>query len=221
MNLNIAEYKTLVFDCDGVVLNSNKVKTDAFYNAALDYGEKAASSLVEYHIANGGISRYKKFTYFLEHIVRDFSDSALEQLLTKYASCVHSGLLSCDIAPGLGNLRKNTPNSKWLIVSGGDQQELREIFEQRDIHKWFDGGIFGSPDNKEVILSREIEKGNISKPALFLGDSKYDYQAAKSANLDFVFLTNWSEVRDYQSWVNKNNLCSLNSIGCLATYETK
>lgn len=221
MNLNIAEYKTLVFDCDGVVLNSNKVKTDAFYNAALDYGEKAASSLVEYHIANGGISRYKKFTYFLEHIVRDFSDSALEQLLTKYASCVRSGLLSCDIAPGLGNLRKNTPNSKWLIVSGGDQQELREIFEQRDIHKWFDGGIFGSPDNKELILSREIEKGNISKPALFLGDSKYDYQAAKSANLDFVFLTNWSEVRDYQSWVNKNNLCSLNSIDCLATYETK
>src|SRR5690606_26753436 len=99
-------------------------------------------------------------TYFLENIVQVFSDSALEQLLTKYASYVRSGLLSCDIAPGLGDLRKKTPNSKWLIVSGGDQQELRDIFEQRGIHTWFDGGIFGSPDNKELILSRELEKGN-------------------------------------------------------------
>lgn len=220
MKLNITEYNTLVFDCDGVVLNSNKVKTDAFYKAALDYGEKAASSLVEYHIENGGISRYRKFTYFLENIVGGFSESALEQLLTKYASFVRTGLLSCDIAPRLGELRQKLPTSKWLIVSGGDQQELRDVFEQRGIHKWFDGGIFGSPDSKEVILSREIEKANISNPALFLGDSKYDYQAAKSANLDFVFLTKWSEVQDYQSWLEKNNLCSLNSIASIITDES-
>lgn len=35
---------------------------------------------------------------------------------------------------------------------------------------------------------------SLSVPALFLGDSKYDYQAASAAGLDFVFLSGWSEV---------------------------
>lgn len=215
MKLNIAAYKTLVFDCDGVVLNSNKVKTDAFYKAALPYGEEAANALIEYHLENGGISRYKKFAYFLESIVQEFSDSALERLLFDYSYFVRAGILTCDIASSLGKLREKTSDSTWLIVSGGDQNELRDIFEQRDIFSLFDGGIFGSPDNKETILTREINNGNILKPALFLGDSKYDYNAAKFAKLDFIFLTKWSEVKDYETWIRENNLQSLGSIDCL------
>ena len=42
MNFLITDYASLVFDCDGVVLNSNKVKTEAFYQAVLPYGEAAA-----------------------------------------------------------------------------------------------------------------------------------------------------------------------------------
>ncbi len=52
MNLN--HYQTLIFDCDGVILNSNQVKTQAFYKATLSYGEAAAESLVNYHIQHGG-----------------------------------------------------------------------------------------------------------------------------------------------------------------------
>ena len=66
---DIREYLTLVFDCDGVLLDSNKVKTDAFYKSALPYGENAANELVSYHKENGGISRYIKFEYFLDSIL--------------------------------------------------------------------------------------------------------------------------------------------------------
>jgi len=55
------EYQTLVFDCDGVVLNSNKIKTQAFYEAAKHFGHESAQALVDYPVANGGISRYAKF----------------------------------------------------------------------------------------------------------------------------------------------------------------
>lgn len=199
------DYKTLVFDCDGVVLNSNKVKTDAFYQAALSYGEQAAQALVEYHVANGGVSRYKKFAYFLNTLVPqhavEISGSTLEELLDAYASHVLQGLLTCDIAEGIHELRKNTPNTNWLIVSGGDQAELRHVFAERGLAEYFNGGIFGSPDTKDEILEREINNGNIQQPALFLGDSKYDYQAASGAGLDFVFLTGWTEVEGWQNWL--------------------
>ena len=192
--MNLLKYKTLVFDCDGVVLDSNKVKTDAFYKVALPYGEKAAQVLVDYHIANGGISRYKKFQYFLREIVNETDrDHGTEQLLGAFACEVRKGLLTCGVAQGLQELRKQTRNANWLIVSGGDQAELKEIFNKRALASLFDGGIFGSPDTKDQILTREINNFNIKKPAVFLGDSKYDLEAAKRAGLDFIFVSSWSE----------------------------
>lgn len=206
--VSVTDYTTLVFDCDGVVLDSNKVKTEAFYQATLPYGEAAAQAMVDYHVANGGVSRYKKFAYFLEQIAPNIVPSYAEQqgpnleaLLQAYAGYVREGLLSCEVAPGLEALREQTPDARWLIVSGGDQAELRDVFAQRGIAEWFDGGIFGSPDTKDEILARELASGNIQQPALFLGDSKYDYQAASAAGLDFVFLSDWSEVEDWQHWV--------------------
>ncbi|ELJ8486933.1 HAD family hydrolase [Vibrio cholerae] len=198
--MNLTQYQTLVFDCDGVVLNSNKVKTDAFFKAALPYGEAAAHKLVDYHVSRGGISRYKKFEWFVQQVVVGKSGPDLSQLLEAYANEVRHGLLTCEIASGLAELRANTQHCNWLIVSGGDQQELREVFAERGIAELFDGGIFGSPDSKESILDRELATENIKQPALFLGDSKYDYQAAQTAGLDFIFLSQWSEVKDYQTW---------------------
>ncbi|ERT18523.1 HAD family hydrolase [Pseudomonas putida SJ3] len=213
---NLGDYATLVFDCDGVLLDSNKVKTQAFYQAALPYGEMAAQALADHHVANGGVSRYKKFSYFLEHIVAQHVEGpTLEQLLHRYAEHVRSGLLSCDIASGIRELRAKTPNTRWLIVSGGDQTELREVFAQRKLAEMFDGGIFGSPDAKEEILAREQRNSNIVSPALFIGDSKYDFKAARESNLDFLFLSDWSEVKNWQQWCHENNIYALGNISSL------
>ena len=119
---------------------------------------------------------------------------------------VQEGLLSCKIATGLKELRYQTQQSRWLVVSGGDQKELHSIFAQRNLNSFFDGGIFGSPDTKDHILARELNSGNIQFPALFLGDSKYDYQAANQAGIDFVFISGWSEITGYQQWCKDNNL---------------
>lgn len=194
--MNIQRYHTLIFDCDGVVLNSNKVKTEAFYQAALPYGKAAAQQLVDYHVARGGISRYEKFEWFVQHVVAGHKGPGLDQLLAAYAEEVRQGLLQCDIAEGLVSLRELTSHARWLIVSGGDQAELRYIFAVRELTDLFDGGIFGSPDNKHDILAREFAVGNIQNPALFLGDSKYDFEAAKKSSLDFAYISGWSEWSD-------------------------
>lgn len=201
-NYALADYKTIIFDCDGVVLDSNKVKTRAFYLAALSHGEGYAQELVDYHKANGGVSRYKKFRYFLDHIVGDFNDTELAALLDKYAVYVKDGLLSCGIAPKLIELREQTKESNWMIVSGGDQGELRQVFKQRSLCDLFDAGIYGSPDSKETILAREIDPSK--KTAVFLGDSKYDYAAASGADLDFIFVSDWSEVAEWEKWTEVN-----------------
>lgn len=212
----LTEYCSLVFDCDGVVLNSNHVKTEAFYQAALPYGEAAAQALVDYHVANGGISRYRKFDYLLGHILGlPSTPESLNALLTRYAALVHDGLRSCAVAPGLHTLRAQLPSANWLIVSGGDQEELREVFAVRELSALFDGGIYGSPDAKDMILARELGRGNIRMPALFLGDSRFDHQCATAAGVDFVFLSGWSEFKGWPEYFLANPVAVRESLSAL------
>ncbi|MDP2548530.1 MULTISPECIES: HAD family hydrolase [unclassified Oceanobacter] len=210
--LDITQYQTLVFDCDGVLLNSNKIKSQAFYKATKHFGHESAQAFVDYHMQNGGISRYAKVKYFIKEILKqEFDETLYQDLLARFARAVKDGLMACDIAEGLSELKTKT-KSTWFVVSGGDQNELREVFSARDLEKYFDGGIFGSPDSKDIILAREISAHNITNPALFLGDSKYDYQAASLANIDFVFLHQWTEVDDWEVFCKTNGLKSVSSL---------
>lgn len=207
MKREIRKYETIIFDCDGVILNSNKVKTSAFYQAAKEFGVKEAEALVEYHIANGGISRYKKLEYFITDIMGKSFDKELHKyLLERFSEEVTQSLLRCEIAQGLDDLKNHTPKSTWMVVSGGDQEELRKIFSIRGLDDYFSGGIYGSPDDKKIILSREIERGNIKTPALFIGDSKYDHTCSQEAEIDFVFLSFWTEVESWELWCLEKNI---------------
>jgi phosphoglycolate phosphatase-like HAD superfamily hydrolase len=199
----LTKYKTLLFDCDGVVLNSNEVKTSAFYNTALPYGVDAAQALVNYHVNQGGISRYKKFEWFIKNVVDESHVPDFEKLLNMYASEVRQGLLNCEVVNGLVQIRHKFRDTNWMIVSGGDQKELREVFEKRELLKLFDGGIYGSPASKHDILSREISNGTIRKPAVFFGDSKYDFEVAQEADIDFIFVSGWSEWKESDLFIRK------------------
>ena len=212
MNLN--DYDTLVFDCDGVILNSNRIKTDAFRHAALPYGEDAAERLVTYHLANGGVSRHHKISYFLDELVPDGAGPSRDELLEAYAHHTRSGLLTCEVAPALAHLREKSV-AKWAIVSGGAQDELRSVFTTRGLADFFDAGIYGSPDPKELILQRELAVGTICRPALFLGDSRYDHVAASGAGFDFIFISGWTEFSDWREYCAENRIPHVPSLSDL------
>jgi phosphoglycolate phosphatase-like HAD superfamily hydrolase len=224
LKIDIRKYKSIVFDCDGVVLDSNVVKTTAYFRTAKNLGatDAQAQALVEYHVNLGGISRYHKFDYYLREILlQPVTESAIQALLDEFSKELETGLMQCDLAKGLFELRAATPNANWLIISGGDQQEIRTLFKKRKIDRLFDGGLFGSPDNKDEVLGREIANGNIQFPALFLGDSKYDFEAANRAGLDFIFLSDWTEVPDWQVYCAANKLSILRNIAQLVSLSGK
>ena len=123
-----------MFDCDGVVLNSNKIKTKAFFDVAKKYGIEFAQDLKDYHVQNGGVSRYQKFEYFLSEILqKSVVKSEMQALLDDFDLEIKKSLMVCDIVSGLDFLRKISSHANWLIVSGGDQSELREIFSKREL----------------------------------------------------------------------------------------
>jgi phosphoglycolate phosphatase-like HAD superfamily hydrolase len=198
--IDFNKYHTIIFDCDGVILNSNFQKIEAYRNTALIYGSTKAQAeeLVNHHIKLTGISRYVKFKYFLREIMEaKVTDVAMNQLVDILNKQVVNLLKDCDVASGMERLKLKTKNTSWMVASGGDQDELRFLFKEKNITSFFEGGIYGSPTSKHQIVEKKLED-KIFLPALFLGDSLYDIQTAKKYNLDFVFIYGWTDLKKWQ-----------------------
>ena len=185
------------------------------YRSALGYGEENAGRLVTYHTRNGGIGRDVKFRWFLREVIgtNECLDERVAELKREYSKNLWSGLLTCEEAPGireiLFGLRKE--GVSLFVVSGADQDELREILNKRHLAQMFDG-IYGAPDTKDEILARQIKAGAINKPSIFLGDSRYDNDASRRAGFDFVFIYGWTDLADWQSFVAESKIVAVKSI---------
>lgn len=213
---NLEKYSALIFDCDGVVLNSNQIKSYAFYETTKSLGSKEANELVDYHISNGGISRYLKFQYFLEEISPESSKfCTIESLLNEYSKLVKSLLLKSEFNQSLYKLWNKYGKIPWLIVSGGDQKELRDLFRDRNKDKYFQGGIYGSPKDK-ISHFRELVSSNfIHYPLIYFGDSKYDYLAAKECDIDFCFVSQWTEFKEWKEFCISHSINHIENFDAL------
>jgi len=172
--------------------------------------------MVKYHINYGGISRYKKIDFFLENYLKNQKKEYIKDLKTdllkNFSEIVKKKLVKSEVCQNLELLKLKTKNSKWLIVSGGDEKELNYTFKSKKISSLFDGGIYGSPSNKYEIIENEIKNGNIIQPAIYFGDSKLDYEVAKFFNFSFAFVYQWTEFDNWKSFFNdKKNVMIINS----------
>jgi len=214
--MELTNYKTWFFDCDGVLLDSNQLKSEAFYEVALPYGEENAHALVEYNKRLGGITRFEKFKYFFETILQKKTfEKELENALNNFSALVCEKLINCQETSGVRDFLDCLPiNSKKYVVSGGAQAELRVVFKELGLDTYFNG-IYGSPDSKETIMSNRVRSAGIEYPAVFIGDSRYDYEVAWQFDLDFIFMTNYTEFKGWKLYFVDKDVVITKNLTCL------
>lgn len=216
--LNIATKRKIFFDCDGVITNSNHIKTEAFIKLFENYDEKLVSEFIDYHKINGGISREVKINHFFSCILpRNGVKSDLSEVseyVQRYGEILWSRIVSVEIVRGLSDLRELTAKSRWFVISGGSESELNKLFELRGIKTYFDGGIYGNPRSKKEII-RSISKNQDIANSVFLGDSYYDFEVASEFNMDFIFVSNWTEMSEWKGFVKENKLKTISSLAML------
>ena len=205
-------YSHLFFDCDGVILNSNKIKTDAFYKLALNFGELQAQKLVNHHLENGGISRYEKIKFFQKNILKNTNIKLYQELVDNYGKILKEKLIKAEISKGVFKIKQFFPNSKITVVSGSDQNELRWLFKEKRIDHLFNNGIFGSPKNKIEILEEIFSGFKGEEKSIFIGDSKYDFEVSKFFKIDFVFISEWSDLSDWTKFARINKIKTFRDI---------
>ena len=181
-------YQYIIFDFDGVLVESNEIRFNGFRKLFRDYPKGQVEQLVNYSKANGGVSRYKKIEFFFNTIRKEpISSKSVNHWANQFSELVTQDILEARPVEGsLEFLEKYFNQFDFAIVSGSDQKELREVCKGRGIDSFFKI-ILGSPiekkDNIATLLSDFKWERNKS---LYVGDSNNDLEAAKANNIDFI-----------------------------------
>jgi HAD superfamily hydrolase (TIGR01549 family) len=193
--IDLSPYAYVVFDCDGVILDSNPLKTHAFALALEGEPEKYVAEMIAYHKSKGGVSRYKKFLHYFQKInPHQDVEKKIQVAISKFAGIVQKGLMECDYIPGVVDFI-NDVKEKGLplfVVSGSDEIELKEVFSKRKIDSLF-CAIYGSPPTKTENMKKVKSQVGAQTKGLFFGDSRSDMEAAEGFGLDFIFVSVASE----------------------------
>lgn len=197
-----------VFDMDGVLLASNRIKSAAFYAAGALYGDGAGEWFRDFHQRAGSISRRARVERFLEWVSTSRGAELLvepdaeevERVLAAIAGHIGDGYLTCAEVPGVSAYLARLPDSA-IVVSGVEQADLGAILAARGLVSQFDG-IYGG--DKHEILQRLVSEGSIPLPAVYYGDTLDDYEAATASGMDFVLVTCDAEW-DWRPWVVRHS----------------
>ena len=180
--------KAVIFDFDGVLVESVDVKTEAFAELFQGYGPKVIQQVVDYHLANGGVSRFEKFKYYHREILRQpLSEAKLNELCQQFSSIVVEQIINAPfVYDAAAFLNKNYTKYDLFVVSATPQDEIEDIVRRRGMSFYFKG-VFGSPHEKD-LLTLEILNFNGYKPSqvVFVGDAMSDYEAAQKTRCHFI-----------------------------------
>lgn len=185
--------KTILFDFDGVILDSMKIKGDGFAELFKNYPEAAIKQLESYHYANGGISRFEKIRYFFNTILgKPVSYTAVNALAHQFGEIIAQKLFDKKnlIADTMQFIEKNYQKYHLYIVSGAEQNELKALCHVFKIDHFFQG-IYGSPTHKAILVKNILECYNyVLKDTILIGDSINDYEAAVKNSIGFYGYNN-------------------------------
>ena len=180
--------RAVVFDFDGVILDSVGVKTKAFARLFEDKGAAVVQQVVAYHLAHGGISRFRKFAHIYANILGEpLSEAESQRLGENFTSLAFAEILRADWIPGaLEFLRDYHKRYLFFVASGTPEQELQQIIRHRELEPYFIGA-FGSPTNKTQILNNIAADNRLkSSEMVFVGDTMTDFQAAQESGINFI-----------------------------------
>ena len=204
---SVYKFPHVIFDCDGVLLDSNEIKRRAIYQAAIEFvSHTVASDFTKYFCELNGVPRLTKaVAFFSDHILA-------KHVIDKYSLFLEEGAFP---EPTLGarELLESIYDTGITVsvLSGGEQKEVRKFLKAAGLEMYCHN-IRGGPLDKQENLDHLPSTTN----ALYVGDSEVDFGLAKSNDLEFIFISQYSQVSGVERFISGNNVRS-----CLNLKELK
>ena len=180
--------KNIIFDFDGVILDSIPIKTEAFRKLFYEFSQAEVDELIVFHIKNGGMSRYKKIEYFFTEILnKKIENKDIIKYAEKYSKITKIELAQKKylIEDTLLFIKQNFHKYNLHIASGADEKDLKYICQELDLEEYF-LSINGSPEIKSNIVNNILVNYKYEKhETVLIGDSINDYEASNANQIKF------------------------------------
>lgn len=190
--------KSIIWDFDGVIAQSNEIRKNGFINVLrnVDFSEESIQDLIEYHEANGGLSRFNKFDYYFRKYGFADDEEFLEGMVQLYADAYSEevkNLFNKDtLDKKIIDYIKSKKDIEHHIVSGSYDMELKFICNKLGISNLF-STINGSNRHVSPEINQKIETIKEIRfvfdydfdEVSMVGDSVNDYEAARENKIPF------------------------------------
>lgn len=186
----------VVFDFDGVLVDSNAVKRRAYRDifASAAGSEAVVEAVLESNIQD---DRFGVIRSILEGLNRDGRGppGRLELLVAEYgdrynAICEEHAATCAEIPGASAALARLARRHPLYVISATPEEPLRRIVKRRSWNGYF-RDVLGRPRTKSENLARVMRaEGLEGSQIVFVGDGRRDLDAAREAGCRFVGVRN-------------------------------
>jgi phosphoglycolate phosphatase-like HAD superfamily hydrolase len=180
--------KDIIFwDFDGVVKDSIEIKSQAFEQLFLPYGEELAIRVRLHHESNGGLSRFEKIPLYLSWITDKPCPLKISHMCSKYSQLVRQSVIDSPWVNGVREyLKLNYKNQLFILLTATPQDEIEDILLRIDLYDCF-MDILGAPKTKDLSMRLILDTYRRSPDkALMIGDSEIDFLASQANSVPFL-----------------------------------
>ncbi len=185
--------KNILFDFDGVILDSMPTREYGFRKIFEDFNAADVDKLLVYHNANGGFSRFVKIRYFFEEVLKQgISDEKVQEYAESFSKIMKLALVDKKylITETVDFIIENQGKYNFHIVSGSEHFELNFLCKQLGLKDYFID-INGSPTpKKELVGNLMLQYQYETNDTILIGDAVNDYDAAIINNIRFYGYNN-------------------------------
>lgn len=191
--------EAIIFDFDGVIVDSNHLKRDSYYTIfsqikdskeLIDEAIKENPRKTRYGIVEDILKKLAKKNKISFQSLKDET----EKYVLMYGETTERKTIEAEEIRGaeisLAGLCESYP---LLIISATIQESIDRITKARNLGRYFKG-IYGADNdsfNKIKTLKRAAgENGFNPRKSVFVGDGEADYECAKHYGMHFVAVLN-------------------------------
>ncbi len=188
MNIPKMEIEAIIFDFDGVLVESVNIKGAAFVELYKNENIDIQAQVLEYHNKHGGVTRYDKIRHYEKTLCgRDVVEDKVMELAGDFSDIVEDCVVKSPWVIGAKDfLEKHYKNVPFYVASATPEDELKRIVKSRNMDGYFKG-IYGAPKRKDEHIDNIMAKNNyIAKHVLMIGDAMSDYEAAQKTGTHFI-----------------------------------